>query len=113
MKKITKAQIKAAPKYVLGIDYKASYKPLTIELKPLKATDLLAAMKEANEYWKFEDDERIWCMSIYENSGKIDEDMETVGYQDCLTEWSRNAWTVIEDAHDACKYLTRWGEVSW
>lgn len=113
MKKITKAQIKAAPKYVLGIDYKASYKPMTIELKPLKATDLLAAMKEANEYWKFEDDEIIWCLSIYENSGEVTEDGEIVSYQDCLTAWSRGRWEVRQDVKKTCQYLTRWNEVCW
>lgn len=113
MKKITKAQIKAAPKYVLGIDYKASYKPMTIELKPLKATDLLAAMKEANENWQFEDDDKIWCLSIYENSGKVTEDGEIVDYQDCLTAWSRGRWEVRQDVKTTCKYLTRWNEVCW
>lgn len=113
MKKITKAQIKAAPKYVLGIDYKASYKPMTIELKPLNATDLKSAMKEANEYWKIEDDDKIWCISIYENNGKVSEDLETVGYQDCLTAWSRGCWRVIKEVHDTCQYLTRWNELHW
>ena len=113
MKKITKAQIKAAPRYILGIDYKASYKPLTIELKPLKANDLLSAMLEANEHWKFEDDDTIWCISIYENSGKVLEDGELIQYQDCVTAWTRGCWQATEDRHDTCKYMTRWEEACW
>ena len=112
MKRITKAQIKAAPQYILGIDWKADYKPLTIELHKLEATNLRDAMLEANGYWAWEDD-RIWCISIYEKTDNVTEDGELVHYRDCVTAWARRSRTVIEEPHEACSWMTRWEEPCW
>lgn len=37
-------------KYIVAIDYRANYKPLTIDYKMLKAENLLDAMNEAEQY---------------------------------------------------------------
>ena len=37
--------------YIVAIDYRANYKPLTIDYKMLKAENLLDAMNEAEQYW--------------------------------------------------------------
>ena len=36
--------------YIVAIDYRANYKPLTIDYKMLKAENLLDAMNEAEQY---------------------------------------------------------------
>ena len=36
--------------YIVAIDYSASYKPMTIDYKMLKAENLLDAMNEAEQY---------------------------------------------------------------
>ena len=113
MKKITKAQVEKAPKYIAGIDWTAAYKPMTIDLVPLESTDLRSAMIEATEKcWQLFD-ERIWCLSIYEKA-EVSEDKEIVRYKECLTAWTRGKWEVRnDDDRFTCSYMTRYEECFW
>ena len=53
-------------KYIVSIDYKASYKPMTIEFFDLEAQSITEAMAEANKKWH----EGIYLMQIYEKKGR-------------------------------------------
>ena len=92
--KITKKAIKEAPAFIIGIDYKASYKPMTIELKSLTADNLLDVMKEANNYW---DDETVWCLLIYRKTDIVEDD--AIKYEECLGAWRENRWQTKEIDH--------------
>ena len=105
--KVTKKVIKAAPEYILGIDYKASYKPLTIELVPMANTDLVEAMKEANEYWN---DNEVWCLNLFRKSDVVEDDC--LLYKTCVGAWSDGHWTVEEERF-TCRYMLEWKEAIW
>lgn len=47
--------------YIVAIDYRANYKPLTIDYKMLKAENLLDAMNEAEQYM---DKETVYLLKI-------------------------------------------------
>ena len=52
--------------YIVAIDYRANYKPLTIDYKMLKAENLLDAMNEAEQYM---DKETVYLLKIMKRSG--------------------------------------------
>lgn len=108
--KITKKAIKEAPAFILGIDYKASYQPLTIELKSLTANNLLDALKEANNYWN---DDTVWCLNIYNKTDIVDG--ELIKYEECIGTWRENRWETRDDKdiNCYCYYCPRWKDPIW
>lgn len=108
--KITKKAIKEAPEFILGIDYKATYKAMTIELVPLSTSNLAEAMEEANQYW---DDETVWCLQIYAKTEEIDDDLECLKYKNCMGAWNEELWRVSKSKDYACMYSPRYKVATW
>lgn len=106
--KITKKVIKEAPAFILGIDYKSSYKPLTIDLESLIADNLLDAMKEANNYFDYE---TVWCLRIYSKTDIIEDDR--IYYKQIIGANRENRWEVLEENFILCSYSLESKEPSW
>lgn len=87
---MTKKAIKAAPQYMVVIDYTASYKPLTIEGKLLKAETLIDAMTEATKLFI---EGQVWCLSLFEKTSKVDEIAGTgILYKEILYSDHKEQW---------------------
>lgn len=69
--KITKKAIKEAAKFAIGIDYKASYKPMTIDIQLIEAADIYEAMEKADALF---DEETVWCLNLYEKTERVEDD---------------------------------------
>ena len=87
---MTKKAIKAAPQYMVTIDYTAGYKPGTIEGKLLKAKTLIDAMNEATELFV---EGEVWCLSLYEKTSEVDEIAGTgILYKEILRSDYQEQW---------------------
>ena len=85
--------------YIVAIDYRANYKPLTIDYKMLKAENLLDAMNEAEQYM---DKETVYLLKIMKRSGAAHKvkgvDAREATYTDVLTNRG-NGWHSTDVAH--------------
>ncbi len=88
--RITKKAIKEAPKFAIGIDYKASYKPLTIETRLIEAADIYEAMAKADELF---DEETVWCLNLYEKTDRVKDD--SILYDERLQSDSQTRWHLV------------------
>lgn len=101
--KITKKAIKEAPKFAIGIDYKASYKPLTIETKLIEANDIYEAIEKANELF---DEETVWCLNLYEKSGEVKD--ECIMYDEKMQSDRKESWHLIHRDEFHVGYNPEW-----
>lgn len=85
--------------YIVAIDYRANYKPLTIDYKMLKAENLLDAMNEAEQYM---DKETVYLLKVMKRSGAAHKvkgvDAREATYTDVLTNRG-NGWHSTDVAH--------------
>lgn len=95
MKKLTKKAIANAPKYMISIDYRACYKPMTIDYRMIEAENILDAMRIAD---KFFDKETVYLMTIMEKTGEV-QDNEFLVYEDKLTSRNRGNWHLTDAEH--------------
>lgn len=95
MKKLTKKAIAAAAKYIVAIDYKASYRPMTIEYKVIKANDIFEAMQIADMLF---DENTVYLLNIMEKTGEVHEN-EYLVYEDKLTSRTEGNWHLTDAAH--------------
>lgn len=93
MKKITKKAIAAAPKYMVSIDWKASYRN-TIDRQMLNANSIFEAMKEAESLY----DENVYLIRILEKTEEVQEN-EFLVYEDRMTSRSRGNWHLTDAEH--------------
>lgn len=103
MKKLTKKAIAAAPKYILAIDYKASYRPMTIEYEIIEAADILEAMQIADRFFN---EDTVYLLNIMEKTGEVKEN-EFLEYKDKLTSRNRGDWHLTDAEHSEQPY-TKW-----
>lgn len=98
-KKAIKEALKAAPKFIVYIDYKAASGKGT-EIKALSASDILSAMDEAELLRDFD----VYLMRIAENTGEVNEYNKLI-YIDRLCTRSAN-WYHNNPAHgeSVCEY---------
>ena len=94
MKKLTKKAIAAAPKYMVSIDWRASYRN-TIDRQMLNAGDIFEAMAEAEKFF----DENVYLIRILEKTEEVQEN-EFLVYTDKLTSRSRGNWHLTDAAHN-------------
>lgn len=90
MKKITKKEIKEAPKYMLFFDFKASA-PESMTQEMLTADNLIEAMDEAAGQWS----EEVYLMKILEKTDELasgeDEGLGII-YTDKITSRQPHNW---------------------
>lgn len=101
--KITKKAIKEAPKFAIGIDYKASYKPLTIETKLIKANDIYEAMEKADELF---DEETVWCINFYEKTETVKDD--SIIYDEKMQSNRKGRWELVHRNEFHIGYNIEW-----
>ena len=87
MKRITKKAINEAPKFAIARDYKASYKPLTIDTELLTANDIYEAMEKVNRMFNEETD---WCIALYEKTGEVKDDC--IIYSERMVSYEAEMW---------------------
>lgn len=95
MKKLTKKAIAAAPKYMVAIDYRACYRPMTIDYKMIEAKDILEAMAIADKLF---DEDTVYLLNIMEKTGEVQEN-EFLVYEDKLTSRRRGNWHLTDAEH--------------
>lgn len=93
MKKLTKKAIAAAPKYMVSIDWKASYRN-TIDRQMLNANNIFEAMKEAESLYS----ENAYLIRILEKTEEVQEN-EFLVYADRMTSRSRGNWHLTDAEH--------------
>jgi hypothetical protein len=85
-------------KYIVCIDYKACYKPLTLEYAPLTDGNLLNAMVEAEGFMN----ENVYLITVMEQKSskalKGYKGHRAVTYADILTNRG-NGWHITDEAH--------------
>ncbi len=84
-------------KYVLYIDYRASYKPLTSEYRKLEAKTLSDAMLEADKQYN---PDTMYLMRIMVKDGKaekVESDIKCIAYRAELER--RTRWTETNAEH--------------
>lgn len=93
MKKLTKKAIAAAPKYMVSIDWKTSYRN-TIDRQMLNASNIFEAMKEAESLH----DENVYLIQILEKTEEVQEN-EFLVYENRMTSRSRGNWHLTDHEH--------------
>ena len=94
MKKLTKKAIATAPKYMISIDWRASYRN-TIDRQMLNADNIFEAMQEAEKLH----DENVYLLRILEKTDEVQEN-EFLVYEDKLTSRSRGNGHLTDAAHN-------------
>ena len=95
-------------KYVLYIDYSASYKPMTSEYRKLEAKTLSDAMLEADAQYN---PDTMYLMRIMEKADKtekVESDIKRTTYRAKLERRAR--WTEIDVEHVAGYYKAPFAE---
>ena len=113
MFKVTKKAISESPEFIMGIDWTADYKPMTIDLQPVESRDFETAMHEA-EKTLAANIGKVWCISLYRKTGKVEDDCMI--YRESITLWDRGGypyWTMDPEQHETCKYMLQWNEACW
>lgn len=100
-------------KYVLYIDYRASYKPLPYEYRPMDAKTMAEAIVEADAV---HDPETMYLVRIMEKKGKapkVESDVKAQTYEAILEKRSTK-WTAMESEHGVNHYVAKfcdWFEI--
>lgn len=96
-------------KYVLYIDYRCEYKPMTCEYRVMRAETMKDAVIEAD---RIHDRSIMYLIRIMEKSGRV----ENVGsgvkartYAAVLEKRSTK-WAKVESEHKVKRYLTKYGD---
>ena len=93
-------------KYVLYIDYQASYKPMTCEYQALNAKTIADAIIEADA---IHDQKKMYLIRIMEKRGKIEKvesDIKAQTYT-AIMEKRSTKWAAAETDHNARHFVTR------
>ena len=92
-----KRAAKFAPRYILGVDYKATYRPMTIDLFELDSANVCDAMHEGNDRFN---DEQVWCMCLYEQTDKVEDGY--ICYREMMISYDRNLWRATPKGDKCC-----------
>ena len=93
MKKLSKKAVAAAPKYMVAIDWNASYSS-SIDHKMIEANNIFEAMQIADKLFN----ENVYLLAIMEKTGEIVEN-EFVVYADKLTSRTPSNWHLSDAEH--------------
>ena len=101
-------------KYVIYIDYRASYKPLTAEYRPLTAKTIEEAIMEADA---IHNSDTMYLIQIMKKNGKVEKvesDVKAQTYT-AIMEKRSSKWTLAEHEHNVKHYIARfcdWYEIA-
>lgn len=96
-------------KYVLYIDYRASYKPMYSEYKPLAAKNIKEAIIEAD---KMHDPETMYLIRIMDKTGKaekVESDVRAQTYVATLEKRSTK-WAAMDGQHQVKHFYAKFGD---
>lgn len=96
-------------KYVLYIDYRAAYKPMTSEYRPMNAKTIADAIIEADAA---HDSETMYLIRIMEKSGraeKVESDIKAQTYK-AIMEKRSTKWAAEEQEHSVKHYTSKFGD---
>lgn len=100
-------------KYILYIDYRASYKPMTSEYRALNAKNIAEAVIEADA---IHNQETMYLIRIMEKTGKIEKverDIKKQTYT-AIMEKRSTKWAEVERNHSVKYYMAKfsnWFEI--
>ena len=95
-------------KYIIYIDYSASYKPLTAEYRPLAAKTIGEAIVEADA---IHNPDTMYLIRIMEKNGKIEKvggGVKTQTYTAIMEK--RSKWRMAECEHNAKHYIAKFSD---
>lgn len=95
-------------KYIIYIDYRANYKPMTCEYRPLNAKTIKEAVIEADT---IHNSETMYLVKIMEKSGKfekVESDIKAQTYAAIMEK--RSKWAAAETEHKAKRFVAKFGE---
>lgn len=96
-------------KYVLYIDYRASYKPMYSEYRPMNAKTIAEAIIEADAV---HDSETMYLIRIMEKNGKVEKvesDIKAQAYK-AIMEKRSTKWTAEEQDHSVKHFTAKFGD---
>lgn len=96
-------------KYILYIDYRASYKPMTAEYIALNAKTIAEAIIEADAT---HDQETMYLIRIMEKRGKVEKvesDVKAQTYT-AIMEKRSTKWAAAETNHSAKHFMAKFGD---
>lgn len=96
-------------KYIIYIDYRASYKPMTCEYRELNAKNIAEAIIEADA---IHDPETMYLIKIMEKSGKIEKvesDIKAQTFKAIMDKRSTK-WAETEGEHSAKHFMSKFGD---
>ena len=96
-------------KYILYIDYRASYKPMTSEYRSLNAKTIADAIIEADA---IHDYDTMYLIRIMEKRGKIEKverDIKAQTYT-AIMEKRSTKWAAAETNHSAKHFMAKFGD---
>ena len=101
-------------KFVLYIDYRATYKPMTAEYRALNAKTIAEAIIEADA---IHNPETMYLIKIMEKSGKVEKVESNVKAQTytAIMEKRSTKWAAAETNHSAKHFMTKfcdWFEIA-
>lgn len=101
-------------KYILYIDYRTSYKPMTFEYRALNAKTMAEAIIEADA---IHNPETMYLIRIMEKSGKIEKvesDVKAQTYT-AIMEKRSTKWSAAETNHSVKNFMAKfanWFEIA-
>ena len=96
-------------KYILYVDYRASYKPMTSEYRPMNAKNIAEAIIEADAA---HDPETMYLIRVMEKNGKIEtveRDVKAQTYK-AIMEKRSTKWAAQESEHTAKHYTAKFAD---
>ena len=96
-------------KYILYIDYRAFYKPMTAEYIALNAKTIAEAIIEADA---IHDQKTMYLIKIMEKRGKIEKvesDVKAQTYT-AIMEKRSTKWAAAETSHSAKHFMAKFGD---
>lgn len=96
-------------KYVLYIDYRASYKPLYSEYRPMNAKTITEAIIEADA---IHDPETMYLIQIMEKTGKVEKvggGVKAQAYK-AFMEKRSTKWTAREHPHSVSHFTAKFAD---
>lgn len=95
--------------YVLYIDYKCEYKPMTSEYREMVAETLMDAVIEADAIH----DQTMYLIKIMEKTGRVEKVASGVKSREYMAIMEKRSirWTKAETVHRVKQFMTKYG--SW